>query len=129
MNLEESEEEAEGGEGLQGTSPAEMLSGCCRTPGAFLLCHGEVWKDAQQPLRRAKKIGVVCGPQEGMPAGASLGCGLAIDPRGRPSLEGLWHPLPILAPHLSLTSSSKKEGDGMHQAVAKKTFPLLCAIP
>ena len=42
VNLEEREEEAEVGEGLQGTSPAEMLLVCHHTPGAFLLCHGKV---------------------------------------------------------------------------------------
>lgn len=57
MSLEESkEEEEEGGEGLQGTSPAKMLSGHCHTPGA-----GEVWKDTQQP---PQKIGVVWGHQK-----------------------------------------------------------------
>lgn len=63
MSLEESEEEEEeeGGEGLQGTSPTKMLSGLCRTPGAFLLCHGEVRKDTQQP---PQQIGVVWGHQK-----------------------------------------------------------------
>lgn len=63
MSLEESEEEEEeeGGEGLQGTNPTKMLSGRCRTPGAFLLCHGEVRKDTQQP---PQQIGVVWGHQK-----------------------------------------------------------------
>lgn len=45
-----------------------MLSGRCHTPGAFLLCHQEVQKDSQQPPQRAKKIEVVWGAQEVMPA-------------------------------------------------------------
>lgn len=106
MNLEESEEEAEGGKGLQGTSPAEMLSGCCRTPGAFLLCHGKVWKDAQWPLRGAKKIGLVRGSQEGMPAGASLGCGLAVDPWGEIQPRGSVASLACPCPPPTTTSLS-----------------------
>lgn len=126
MNLEESEEEAEGGKGLQGTSPAEMLSGCCRTPGAFLLCHGKVWKDAQWPLRGAKKIGLVRGSQEGMPAGASLGCGLAVDPWGeiqpRGSVASLACPCPPPPPppsHQLIQEGRRRDAPSS----AKKRFP------
>lgn len=79
MSLEESEE-AGAGEGLQGTNPAETLSGCYQVLEAFLLCHGEEWKDAQKPSRRAKKVGVFWALQEGTSPGAMLEGDLAVEP-------------------------------------------------
>lgn len=88
VSLEESEEEAEGGEELLGKSPVEMLWGHCHTPGPFLLCHGELQKDTQKPPPWAKKIEVVWGAQEVTSAGASPRCVVAVGP-GRDTTYGI----------------------------------------
>lgn len=131
VNLEESEEEAEGGEGLQGTSPTKMLMGCSHTPEPFLLCHGRYGRTSSSD-HEGPRSRFVCGPQEATSEGALLGCNLAVDHWGRPNLEGRPIPCRSFPAHLSHTGSSKKEGDGMlemFKAMAEKTFPLLCATP